>query len=120
MMNFPTWPCNFPQKAEESKDFKPVQHNLFKKGPNLNSLKKDLNKDLSAFDKYKTIENIAKDPIAKQAFIESLDNYLSKLNKKLNLTKLAEGSFVMTFDLDDSYSKDGNIPFPKEAQKDDL
>lgn len=119
-MNFPTWPCTFPQKAEESKDSKTLQNKLYKKGPNLNSFKQDLNKDLSAFDKYKTIENIAKDPIAKKAFIESLDNYLSKLNKKLNLTKLAEGSFVMTFDLDDSYSKDGNIPFPKEAQKDDL
>lgn len=113
-MNFPTWPCNFPQKAEESKDAKPVQHKLFKKGSNLNSLNLDLNKDLSAFDKYKNIEEIAKDPIAKEAFIESLDKYLAKLNKKLNLTKLAEGSFVMTFDIDDSYSKDGNIPFPKE------
>lgn len=109
-MNFPTWPCNFPQKAEESKITKPVQHNLFKKGPDLSKFKKDL----SAFDKYKTIEDIALDPIAKEAFIKSLDDYLAKLNKKLNLTKLAEGSFVMTFDIDDSYSKDGNIPFPKE------
>ena len=120
MMNFPTWPCNFPQKAQESKDSKPVQNKFSKKIADLDSLKKDLNKDLSAFDKYKTIENIAKDPIAKEAFIQSLDDYLSKLNKKLNLTKLAEGSFVMTFDIDDSYSKDGNIPFPKEAQKSDL
>jgi hypothetical protein len=38
----------------------------------------------------------------------------------MSLTKLAEGSFVMTYDLDDIYSKDGNIPFPKEPQKDDL
>jgi hypothetical protein len=120
MMNFPTWPCNFPQKAEESKDSKPVQHKLFKKISDLDSFKKDLNKDLSAFDKYKTIENIAKDPIAQQKFIKSLDKYLDKLTKKMSLTKLAEGSFVMTYDLDDIYSKDGNIPFPKEPQKDDL
>ena len=102
MMNFPTWPCNFPQKAEESKDNKPVQHNLFKKEVKFDTFKQDLNKDLSVFDKYKNIEDIAKDPIAKEAFIESLDKYLAKLNKKLNLTKLAEGSFVMTFDIDDS------------------
>lgn len=109
MMNFPTWPCNFPQKAQESKDSKPVQNKFSKKIANL-----DLNKDLSAFDKYKTIENIALDPIAKEAFIQSLDNYLSKLNKKLNLTKLAEGSFVMTFDIDDPA-----VPF-KEPQKSEL
>ena len=41
-------------------------------------------------------------------------DYSFKLNKKLNLTKLAEGSFVMTFDIDDPA-----VPF-KEPQKSKL
>jgi hypothetical protein len=114
MMNFPTWPCNFPQKAEESNNDK-LAKKISKKISNTQKITKgNLIKDLTEFDKYKTIEDIALDPKAQTKFLKSLDSYLNDLSKKINLEKLAEGSFVLTFDIDDSYSKDGDIPFPKE------
>jgi hypothetical protein len=119
MMNFPTWPCNFPQKAEESNKDKLANDKLAKKlSKKISNTEKTINdnliKDLTEFDMYKTIEDIALDPKAQTKFLKSLDSYLNDLSQKINLQKLAKGSFVLKFDLDDSYSQDGNIPFPKE------
>ena len=113
MMNFPTWPCNFPQKAQVTNDDKAdrISKKMSKKLPSLETLVNDL----TAFEQYKTIKDIALDPIAKDSFIKSLDSYLNDLSlKQLSLTKLAEGSYIMNFDIDDPA-----IPF-KEGQKSDL
>jgi hypothetical protein len=115
MMNFPTWPCNFPQKAEVSTNTKATEKISKKISTVAKNKKGNFLKDLSEFEKYKTIKDIALDPIAKEAFIKSLDSYLNDLTlQKLSLKKLAEGSYIMNFDIDDPA-----IPF-KEGQKSDL
>jgi hypothetical protein len=116
MMNFPTWPCNFPQKAHVSNDDKAdrISKKMSKKLPSLGKVIGDLALS-GGFEQYKAIKDIALDPIAKESFIKSLDSYLNDLTlKQLSLTKLAEGSYIMNFDIDDPA-----IPF-KEGQKSDL
>jgi hypothetical protein len=101
-MNFPTWPCNFPQKAQVTNDEKATEKISKKISTVAKNKKGNLLKDLSEFEKYKTIENLANDPISQSKFLKSLDNYLNDLTlKQLSLTKLAEGSYIMNFDIDD-------------------
>ena len=96
-MNFPTWPCNFPQKAEESNNDKFANDKLAKK---LSKKISNLDKIVNDFETYLKTKNL---------------NTLNQIKSpKGTLQKLAEGSFILKFDLDDSYSQDGNIPFPKE------
>ena len=147
MMNFPTWPCDYPSprfeeaSVNQQKTLQPIDH--IKK---LKANKAKMSKKLSAFDDLINslisssheqqsiyIEDIAQDPVAKGEFLNSLDDYLASLttvqietpNITVNLTKLAEGSFIAksdsfigSFDLDDVYSPTKEIPFPKNPLTD--
>lgn len=142
MMNFPTWPCAYPEKREEDKSKKVKAKKLSKKISSVASNK--LHKASSTFDKMLFdlfnkpeeeqalyIEDISKDPIAKGELINSLDDYIKnlidgvqKINEPMKVQKLANGSFIAVnnpnydpiknIDLDDVYSPNGDIPFPKD------
>jgi hypothetical protein len=139
MMNFPAWPCEYPSariKEQAPKEVKPKKIVKPKK----------LYKKISSFQQQPetiSFDHIVQDDNLKGEFLKSFDDYLNGLVKaldsslvdidtstiKIDINKLAEGSYIVKsdafingffdgfiggYDLDDSYSKDGNIPFPKE------
>lgn len=118
MMNFPTWPCSYPENREEIKPKKVKA----KKVSNYKKLSKKISstpyeaalEQASAFDKMLFdlfnkpeeeqalyIEDISKDSIAKGELVKSLDEYINKLtakiqqsNEAMKIQKLANGSFI--------------------------
>lgn len=134
MMNFPAWPCEYPSARIEDKPVKKVVKNI---------KPKKLHKKISSLQEQPIVYIEDMDNQQKGDFLKSFDDYINNLllnsNKMkfeidtngitVNVNKLAEGSYIVKsdafingltdgftggFDLDDSYSKDGQIPFPKE------
>jgi hypothetical protein len=129
MMNFPTWPCEYPSARIEDKPVKKVKA-------------KKVSKKISSLQEQPIVYIEDMDHQQKGDFLKSFDDYINNLllnsnqmkfdidtnGITVNINKLAEGSYVVKsdafinglsdgfiggFDLDDSYSKDGQIPFPK-------